>query len=123
MECCGIVIGKAILGASTFRDFSVSIHDIVDDHSDAYERELHKAREIVFQELDRQAEALGADTVVGIDIDYGTVGEDGSMPMMSINSTAVKTRRRNVCCICWHLRCCWWDVLVKKGLLTKIGIS
>ncbi|EEA5036523.1 heavy metal-binding domain-containing protein, partial [Salmonella enterica subsp. enterica serovar Dublin] len=58
-----------------------------------YEKELRKAREIALQELGEQAKALGADAVVGIDIDYETVGKDGSMLMVSVSGTAVKTRR------------------------------
>lgn len=58
-----------------------------------YEKELRKAREIAFEELGSQARALGADAVVGIDIDYETVGQNGSMLMVSVSGTAVKTRR------------------------------
>ena len=61
--------------------------------SGAYEKELRKAREIAFEELGSQARALGADAVVGIDIDYETVGQNGSMLMVSVSGTAVKTRR------------------------------
>ncbi len=60
--------------------------------SGAYEKELRRAREIAFQELGEQAKALGADAVVGIDIDYETVGKDGSMLMVSVSGTAVKLR-------------------------------
>ena len=123
VEYCGVVTGEAILGANIFRDFFAGIRDIVGGRSGAYEKELRKSREIAFQELGEQAKALGADAVVGIDIDYETVGKDGSMLMVSVSGTAVKTRRRNVCYVCWHLRCCWWDVLAKKGLSTKTGIS
>ncbi|EKN5371783.1 heavy metal-binding domain-containing protein [Salmonella enterica] len=89
VEYCGVVTGEAILGANIFRDFFAGIRDIVG----AYEKELRKAREIAFQELGEQAKALGADAVVGIDIDYETVGKDGSMLMVSVSGTAVKTRR------------------------------
>ena len=93
IEYCGVVTGEAILGANVFRDFFASIRDIVSGRSGAYEKELRKAREIAFQELGEQAKALGADAVVGIDIDYETVGKDGSMLMVSVSGTAVKTRR------------------------------
>lgn len=73
--------------------FFAGIRDIVGGRSGAYEKELRKAREIAFQELGEQAKALGADAVVGIDIDYETVGKDGSMLMVSVSGTAVKTRR------------------------------
>lgn len=93
VEHCGVVTGEAILGANIFRDFFAGIHDIVGGHSGTYEKELRKAHEIAFQELGEQAKTLGADAVVGIDIDYETVGKDGSMLMVSVNGTAVKTRR------------------------------
>ncbi|HAD6499771.1 TPA_asm: heavy metal-binding domain-containing protein [Salmonella enterica subsp. enterica serovar Typhimurium str. SL1344] len=95
VEYCGVVTGEAILGANIFRDFFAGIRDIVGGRSGAYEKELRKAREIAFQELGEQAKALGADAVVGIDIDidYETVGKDGSMLMVSVSGTAVKTRR------------------------------
>lgn len=75
------------------RDFFAGIRDIVGGRSGAYEKELRKAREIAFKELGEQAKALGADAVVGIDIDYETVGKDASMLMVSVSGTAVKTRR------------------------------
>ena len=97
VEYCGVVTGEAILeailGANIFRDFFAGIRDIVGGRSGAYEKELRKAREIAFEELGSQARALGADAVVGIDIDYETVGQNGSMLMVSVSGTAVKTRR------------------------------
>ena len=90
---CGIVAGEAVLGANVFKDMFASIRDIVGGRSGAYEKELRKAREIAFKELGEQAKALGADAVVGIDIDYETVGKDSSMLMVSVSGTAVKTRR------------------------------
>ena len=93
VEYKGIVTGEAILGTNVFRDFFASIRDIVGGRSGAYEKELRKAREIAFEELSEQAKALGANAVVGIDIDYETVGKDSSMLMVSVSGTAVKTRR------------------------------
>ena len=90
VEYCGVVTGEAILGANIFRDFFAGIRDIVGGRSGAYEKELRKAREIAFEELGDQARALGADAVVGID---ETVGQNGSMLMVSVSGTAVKTRR------------------------------
>ena len=90
---CGVVVGEAILGANIFRDMMAGIRDIVGGRSGAYEKELRKARDIAFKELGEQAAALGADAVVGIDIDYETVGKSGSMLMVSVSGTAVKTRR------------------------------
>ena len=85
--------GRSHSGANIFRDFFAGIRDIVGGRSGAYEKELRKAREIAFKELGEQAKALGADAVVGIDIDYETVGKDASMLMVSVSGTAVKTRR------------------------------
>ena len=85
----GIVTGEAILGANIFRDFFAGIRDIVGGRSAAYEKELHKARTIAFDEMAEQARSLGANAIVGIDIDYETVGERGSMLMVSVSGTAV----------------------------------
>lgn len=93
VEYCGVVTGEAILGANIFRDIFAGIRDIVGGRSGSYEKELRKAREIAFRELEEQARGLGADAVIGIYIDYETVGKDGSMLMVSVTGTAVKTRR------------------------------
>ncbi|MBU4684211.1 heavy metal-binding domain-containing protein [Cedecea davisae] len=92
-EYCGVVTGEAILGANIFRDFFAGVRDIVGGRSGAYEKELRKARDIAFREIQQQAESLGANAVVGIDIDYETVGKDGSMLMVCVSGTAVKTRK------------------------------
>lgn len=86
----GIVTGEAILGANIFRDIFAGIRDIVGGRSAAYEKELEQARLIAIKELIEKAEQLGADAIVGIDLDYETVGQ-GSMLMVSISGTAVKT--------------------------------
>jgi len=70
----GVVTGEAILGANIFKDFFAGIWDIVGGRSAAYEDGLHRARTIAFQEMEDKARALGANAVVGIDIDYETVG-------------------------------------------------
>jgi uncharacterized protein YbjQ (UPF0145 family) len=88
-EYHGVVTGEAILGANIFRDFFAGIRDIVGGRSAAYERELQKAREIAFRELTEKAVELGANAVVGIDIDYETVGDRGAMLMVSVSGTAV----------------------------------
>lgn len=92
-EYCGVVTGEAILGANIFRDFFAGVRYIVGGRSGAYEKELRKARDIAFREIQQQAESLGANAVVGIDIDYETVGKDGSMLMVCVSGTAVKTRK------------------------------
>jgi uncharacterized protein YbjQ (UPF0145 family) len=83
----GVVTGEAILGANIVKDFFAGIRDIVGGRSAAYEKELQKARVIAFEEMDERAEALGANAILGIDLDYETVG--GSMLMVTISGTAV----------------------------------
>jgi uncharacterized protein YbjQ (UPF0145 family) len=84
----GIVTGEAILGANIFKDFFAGIRDIVGGRSAAYEKELKRAREIAFGEMEEAARLAGANAVVGIDLDYEVVGK-GSMLMVSVSGTAV----------------------------------
>jgi uncharacterized protein YbjQ (UPF0145 family) len=84
----GIVTGEAILGANIFKDFFAGIRDIVGGRSAAYESELRKARQIALSEASQAASELGANAVVGVDIDYETVG-NGSMLMVTVSGTAV----------------------------------
>ncbi|MBI2505979.1 MAG: heavy metal-binding domain-containing protein [Candidatus Latescibacteria bacterium] len=88
-EYRGIVTGEAIMGANLFRDFFAGIRDIVGGRSAAYEKELDRARQLAMQELEEQARQLGADAVVGIDLDYEVIGQAGSMLMVSVSGTAV----------------------------------
>jgi uncharacterized protein YbjQ (UPF0145 family) len=88
----GVVTGEAILGANVFKDIFASIRDIVGGRSAAYERELQKAREIAFDEMEKKAADLGANAIVGIDVDYETVGAQGGMLMVSVSGTAVTLR-------------------------------
>jgi uncharacterized protein YbjQ (UPF0145 family) len=85
----GLVSGDAILGANIFRDFFASIRDIVGGRSAGYEKELRKAKNIALEEMQEQAKNLGANAIVGIDIDYETIGTNSSMLMVSANGTAV----------------------------------
>ncbi|HYQ70510.1 MAG TPA: heavy metal-binding domain-containing protein [Gammaproteobacteria bacterium] len=85
----GVVTGEAILGANIFKDIFASIRDIVGGRSAAYEAELQKARTIAFEEMSERATELGANGIVGIDIDYETVGAQGGMLMVSVSGTAV----------------------------------
>jgi uncharacterized protein YbjQ (UPF0145 family) len=85
----GLVSGEAILGANIFKDFFAGIRDIVGGRSAAYEQELRKAKEIAVGEMQAQAAALGANAVIGIDLDYETIGQSGSMLMVSASGTAV----------------------------------
>lgn len=86
----GIVTGEAIVGANIFKDLFASITDIVGGRSGAYERELIKARQIALQEVADAARKLGANAVVGIDLDYEVLGQGGSMLMVSASGTAVQ---------------------------------
>ena len=88
----GVVTGEAILGANLFKDFFAGVRDIVGGRSAAYERELQKAREVAFEEMSQKATELGANAIVGIDIDYETVGAQGSMLMVSVSGTAVTVK-------------------------------
>ncbi|MBU3022604.1 heavy metal-binding domain-containing protein [Aestuariibacter sp. A3R04] len=86
----GIVVGEAVMGANLFKDLFASIRDIVGGRSGSYEDELTKARKLAFFELEQEARAMGANAVVGIDIDYQVIGDKGSMLMVSIAGTAVR---------------------------------
>jgi uncharacterized protein YbjQ (UPF0145 family) len=90
-EYKGIVTGEAILGANIFRDFFAGIRDIVGGRSAAYEEELGKARRIALEEMEQAAARLGANAVVGVDLDYEVIGQGGSMLMVSASGTAVVT--------------------------------
>ena len=85
----GIVTGEAIIGANVFRDMFAAVRDIVGGRSATYERELRRARELAMAEIQQAAAELGANAVVGIDIDYETVGGQGSMLMVTVSGTAV----------------------------------
>jgi uncharacterized protein YbjQ (UPF0145 family) len=83
----GIVTGETIIGANIFRDIFASIRDIVGGRSGAYEEVLREARETALREMEAKAAQLGANAVIGIDLDYETVGQ--SMLMVSVSGTAV----------------------------------
>ncbi len=85
----GVVNGEAILGANVLKDMFAGIRDIVGGRSGAYERELRRARGLALEELEHEARKLGADAVVGVDIDYEVLGQGGSMMMVSASGTAV----------------------------------
>jgi len=85
----GVVAGEAVVGANIFRDLFAGIRDIVGGRSGAYEKELRKAREIACTDLRAAARELGADAVVGVDIDYEVLGKDNGMLMVSASGTAV----------------------------------
>jgi uncharacterized protein YbjQ (UPF0145 family) len=85
----GVVTGEAILGANVFKDFFAGIRDIIGGRSASYERELRKARDIALAEIEQAAKDRGANALVGVDLDYETVGGQGSMLMVSASGTAV----------------------------------
>ena len=90
VEYLGVVTGEAILGANLFKDLFAGIRDIVGGRSGAYEEELRKARVIAFEDLETAARQVGADAVIGVDLDYETVGQGGSMLMVTASGTAVR---------------------------------
>ncbi|AZJ33026.1 Uncharacterized conserved protein YbjQ, UPF0145 family [Tenacibaculum mesophilum] len=89
-EYLGIVTGETIIGANIFKDFFAGIRDIVGGRSGSYEKVLREAKEIALKEMEERALKLGADAVIGIDLDYETVGANGGMLMVTASGTAVK---------------------------------
>lgn len=87
VKYCGLATGEAILGANIFRDFFAGIRDIVGGRSAAYEEELRKAQEIALDEMKQRATIFGGNAVVGVDLDYETIGQ--SMLMVAASGTAV----------------------------------
>jgi len=85
----GIVSGEAIYGANIFRDFFAGIRDIVGGRANAYERVLKDGRDRARDDMIAEAEKLGANAVIGVDIDYESLGAKGSMLMVSLSGTAV----------------------------------
>ncbi len=88
-EYKGIVTGETIIGANIVKDFFAGIRDIIGGRSNAYEKVLREAKDTSLRELEERAAQLGANAVVGIDIDYETIGSNGSMLMVSVSGTAV----------------------------------
>ncbi len=84
----GIVTGEAILGANAFKDFGASIRDVIGGRAAGYEKDLQKARDTALAEMQQIAEGLGANAVVGVDLDYETL--KGTMLMVTASGTAVK---------------------------------
>jgi uncharacterized protein YbjQ (UPF0145 family) len=86
----GVVTGEVIVGANIFKDLFAGIRDIVGGRSGAYETTLRSARDTAFEELEAEATRLGANAVVGVDIDYEVIGKEGSMLMVTVSGTAVR---------------------------------
>ena len=85
----GIVSGETIVGANIFRDFFASIRDVIGGRSNSYEEVLRKAKDSALREMEEQAMRMGANAVIGVDLDYETVGSNGSMLMVTASGTAV----------------------------------
>ncbi len=89
-EYLGIVSGEAIMGANMFKDMFAGIRDIVGGRSGAYEEELRRAKDIAMREMQDNAMHRGANAILGVDLDYETVGANGSMLMVTASGTAVR---------------------------------
>jgi uncharacterized protein YbjQ (UPF0145 family) len=85
----GVVSGEAIFGANVVRDFFASIRDIVGGRSGSYERVFREGRDTAIREMTEEAQRLGANAVIGVDLDYGAVGASESMMMVAASGTAV----------------------------------
>ena len=90
IDYLGVVNGEAIIGVNVFRDFFAGIRDIVGGRSGGYQNALKDAREHAMADMQDAAKRLGADAVVGIDLDYEVLGKENGMLMVSINGTAVR---------------------------------
>lgn len=89
-EYLGIVSGETIIGANIFRDMLAGIRDIVGGRAGAYEKVLNDARNMAIDDMCEQAEMLGANAIIGVDLDYETVGRNGSMLMVTASGTATR---------------------------------
>ena len=88
-EYKGVVTGETIIGANFVKDFFAGIRDIVGGRSGSYEKVLREAKDTSMKEMEERALALGANAIVGIDIDYETIGDTNSMLMVATSGTAV----------------------------------
>lgn len=86
----GIVTGETIIGANIVKDFFASITDIVGGRSGKYEQVLREAKQIALREMEENAARMGANAIIAVDLDYETIGDKGSMMMVSASGTAVK---------------------------------
>jgi len=92
VEYKGIVTGESIIGANIFKDFMAAMRDVFGGRSASYEKVLREAKETALAEMQERAQLVGADAIVGIDLDYETIGEAGSMLMVTCSGTAVKLK-------------------------------
>lgn len=89
LEYKGIITGETIIGANFIKDFFAGIRDIIGGRSNSYEKVLRKAKDTAMAEMEERAAEVGANAIVGVDIDYETVGQNGSMLMVAVSGTAV----------------------------------
>ncbi|RXJ71869.1 hypothetical protein CS022_19070 [Veronia nyctiphanis] len=89
VEYCGIVVGETIIGVNVFKDILGSITDIVGGRSETYEKEMSTARSLAMAEMEAHAIKRGGNAIVGVDLDYQTIGSEGSMLVVSASGTAV----------------------------------
>ena len=85
----GVVTGETIIGANFVKDFFASIRDIVGGRSGSYEKVLREAKDTSMREMEERAQAMGANAIVGVDLDYETIGKESSMLMVCTSGTAV----------------------------------
>ncbi len=90
VESLGVVSGEAIIGAHIFRDFFAGITNIIGGRAGGYEKALRQARDIALAEMCEEAQARGAEAVIGVDLDYETLGPDNGMMMVTASGTAVR---------------------------------
>lgn len=86
----GMVAGEAIMGVNIFRDLFSSIRDVVGGRAGGYQAALREARDAAFADMTAAAQAIGADAIVGVDVDYEVLGKENGMLMVSVNGTAVR---------------------------------
>ena len=86
----GLVGGDAIIGANLFKDIFAAITDVIGGRASAYEKVLNEAKENALNEMEEKASELGANAIIGIDLDYEVIGKNGSMLMVSASGTAVR---------------------------------
>lgn len=90
VEYKALVTGETIIGANIFKDFFAGIRDIVGGRSASYEKVLREAKDTAITEMIERARSFGADAIIGIDLDYETLGKDNGMMMVTASGTAVK---------------------------------
>ena len=89
-EYLGVVTGETIIGANFVKDFLAGIRDVIGGRSGSYERVLREAKDTAMREMEERAARIGANAVIGIDIDYETMGQNGSVIMVTCSGTAVR---------------------------------